>query len=439
MLVSRLQQDWMRKLIQKASINMLYILKTARSYAFPALLLLSIVFGGLTGGYLGEKAHCLKPLGDILLHLIFTAIVPLVFFSVSAAIARSHSIKKLRKITGCMILVFMIMGIIAALYSLIIVKTFPPAHGIHLSLADTQKTTKPLLSSEWAEVFTVPEFSQLLSHQHILALIIFSFLVGYATALSKDKGNALNAFLQSGEAVFMKIFSLIMYYAPIGFFAYFAVTVSELGPQLIENYFRIAVTYYVSCTAYFILAYTLFAYWSGQSKTVILFWKNIIVPMMTALGTCSSAASIPANLAAAKKMNVSPQVAETIIPVGTIIHKDGSTMGGIFKIAFLFGIFQLDFSGASVILPALGIALLVGTVMGAIPSGGMLGELLILNLYGFPPSALIPIAAISIIIDPLATMLNVTGNSISSLIISRLVEGIPNHSTCEYQTETVEN
>ncbi len=75
------------------------------------------------------------------------------------------------------------------------------------------------------------------------------------------------------------------------------------------------------------------------------------------------------------------------------------------------------------LLTVLGVSLLVGTVMGAIPSGGMLGELLILTIYGFPPSVLIVIAAISIIIDPLATMLNVTGNSVSSMMIARLVEG----------------
>jgi Na+/H+-dicarboxylate symporter len=76
-----------------------------------------------------------------------------------------------------------------------------------------------------------------------------------------------------------------------------------------------------------------------------------------------------------------------------------------------------------VLLSALGVSLLVGTVMGAIPSGGMLGELLILSVYGFPPSVLIAIAAISIIIDPLATMINVTCNSVGSMMVARLVEG----------------
>jgi Na+/H+-dicarboxylate symporter len=221
----------------------------------------------------------------------------------------------------------------------------------------------------------------------------------------------------------MKVFGLIMYYAPIGFFAYFAVLVSELGTQLLDSYIRITVLYYASGLLYFLVFFTWYAYLAANSSGIKLFWSNIFMPMITAIATCSSAASIPANLAATKQMSVAPEIYETAIPLGTIIHKDGSVIGGIFKIAFLFGVFHLDFSSLPVILTALGVSLLVGTVMGAIPSGGMLGELLILNVYGFPPSVLIAIAAISIIIDPLATMLNVTGNSVSSMMIARLIEG----------------
>ena len=154
-----------------------------------------------------------------------------------------------------------------------------------------------------------------------------------------------------------------------------------------------------------------------------MFWKNVLLPATTSIATCSSAASIPANIIATKAMHVSPEIVESVIPLGSIIHKDGSVIGGVFKIAFLFGLFHLKFSGVSVLFTALGVSMLVGTVMGAIPSGGMLGELLILTAYGLPPSALIIISTISIIIDPIATLLNVTGNSVSSMMIARLVEG----------------
>ena len=397
-------------------------LNRVKSYIFPIILISSILSGGIAGCFFGEQVQRLKPLGDIFLNLIFTAIVPLIFFSVSSAVSRVGSFKKLGTLFLYMTMVFIFTGTVASLSAMVIVKIFPLAQDIYIPLVMHETHSTITLSNQFTNIFTVPEFSKLLSHEHMLALIVFSLLVGIAISTLKEK-HVLHRFLQSGEELIMRIFTLIMYYAPIGFFAYFAVLISDLGPKLMQSYVRVAVIYYVFGLCYFFIAYTVYAYLSGKIVGVKLFWKNVFLPMITAVATCSSAASIPANIAATKKMRVLPEVYETTIPLGSIIHKDGSVIGGVFKIAFLFCIFHLNFSGVTVLLTALTVSLMVGTVMGAIPSGGMLGELLILSLYGFPPSALFIIAAISIIIDPLATMLNVTGNSVSSMMIARMIGG----------------
>jgi Na+/H+-dicarboxylate symporter len=149
----------------------------------------------------------------------------------------------------------------------------------------------------------------------------------------------------------------------------------------------------------------------------------MVSPTVTSLATCSSAASIPANLEATKKMGISSDVRETVVLLGSTLHKDGSVLGGVLKIAFLFGIFNMEFEGPKTLAIALVVSLLVGTVMGAIPGGGMIGEMLIVSLYGFPPEALPIIAAISTIIDPPATMLNVTADNACAVMTARLVEG----------------
>lgn len=393
------------------------------NYTVPIILIASIVLGGLVGHFFDKSIFYLKPIGAIFLNLLFIAIVPLIFFSIAAVIARTSSLAKLGSIIFYMSLVFVLTGLVAAIYALVIVKLFPPAQDVLINMSMPATMPEADILSHISGIFTVSEFYKLFSHKHMLALIVFSIVTGLAASQSKEKGLAFVAFLEAGEEVFMRVFNLIMWIAPIGFFAYFAVLVSELGPQLMENYVRISIVYYLCAIVYFIVAYSLFAYLAGSTKGLKLFWKNIFLPTVTSIATCSSAASIPANLLATKNMQVPPAIYETAVPLGAIIHKDGSVIGGIFKIAFLFGIFQLPFSGFSVILTAIGVALLVGTVMGAIPSGGMLGELLILSVYGFPPSVLMAIAAISIIIDPIATMLNVTGNSVSSMMIARLVEG----------------
>lgn len=387
------------------------------------LLIFSILLGSLVGCLWGGAVQYLKPLGDIFLNLLFTIIVPLIFFNVSSAIARAGTYAKVGKIFFSMLVVFLLTSMIAAILALFVVLIFPPAQDVVIPLSLANKPNVDGVWSQMTSLFTVSSFSDLFSHQHMLALIVFSMLVGFSVSSVEIKHrDRFLSFLVSGDAVFMRMFSLLMYVAPIGFFAYFAVIVHELGLTLLQSYAKVILTYSVFALSYFFVVYSVFAYLSYKTEGFVRFWKNIWLPATTAIATCSGAASIPANLVATSLMRIPSEVAEISIPIGTMIHKDGSVIGGVFKIAFLFGLLHLNFTGVSVLLTALGVSILVGSVMGAIPSGGMLGELLILSVYGLPSSALMVISAISIMIDPIATLLNVTGNSVNSMMIARFVQ-----------------
>lgn len=400
-----------------------------RSYFSTILLILSIISGGLVGYYCGGAVPYLKPMGDIFIHLIFTIITPFIFFSIVTAIARTKRLGKTGQVFGGMALIFIITSLIVACLSMILLYYFPLTQPMDLVL---KKATIPLaqpVSHYLASLVTVDDFSILFSHQHILALIIFSILTGLATsALNQEQMAICMVFLESGEVLFARIFSMIMLIAPIGFFAYFAVLINELGPSILHQYAQTTSLYYAFGCVYFVVMYSLYAYIADSKFGLRTFWKHITVPAMTSIATCSSAASIPATLSATKAMRVPAYIADTVIPIGSMLHKEGSIIGGVFKVAFLFSFFQLPFTGIEVWCIAIGVSMLVGMIMGAIPSGGLLGELFILTVYGFPPSALLMIAAISVLIDPLATLLNVTGNSISSLLVWRVVEKkIPQH------------
>lgn len=398
-------------------------MRPSSNYTLPLLLMCSVFLGGLSSLYFGASILVLKPVGDIFLRLIFSAMVPLIFFSISSAIARMESAQQLGRTVGYMTLIFLFTGTVASFFGLTFAQFFRPETGTTSALPERLHANTPMnLSDQLVNAFTVSDFSQLLSHQHILALIVFSVFVGLATASLKDKVAAFKGLLESGEQVFLQVFNFIMKGAPIGFFAYFAVMVHEIGPHFMQSYAQLSILYYACSLFYFIVAYSAYAFLAGGVSGLRLFWRFVWLPAVTAIATCSSAASIPANLVATKRMGVSHDICDTVIPLGSMIHKDGSVIGGVFKIAFLFGLFHMDFSGFSVLATAFGISLLVGTVMGAIPSGGMLGELLILSVYGFPPSVLIAVAAISIIIDPIATLLNVTGNTVSAMMIDRCVK-----------------
>ena len=195
------------------------------------------------------------------------------------------------------------------------------------------------------------------------------------------------------------------------------------GQELIGSYFRVVALYYPTALLYFAVAFSCYAFFAGGREGVKRFWTNIAPAAFTAWGTGSSVATIPTNLEAAKRIGVPEDIRELVIPVGATIHMEGTCLSAIVKIAVLFGLFHMDFSGPSVILMAVGVALLSGTVMSGIPGGGFLGELMIVAIYGFPPEALPIISMIGTLVDPPATMVNSVGDNVASMMIARLVDG----------------
>jgi len=121
-------------------------------------------------------------------------------------------------------------------------------------------------------------------------------------------------------------------------------------------------------------------------------------------------------------MGVSRAVSNLVVPVGAVIHKDGSVIGAVAKALFAISLFRLELT-PSVLALTVAVAILAGIVIGAIPTGGMIGEMVILSVFGFGQEALPLLAVISVIIDPLATLLNATGDNAAALLVNRVVEG----------------
>ena len=401
-----------------------------RDYLFSIILLCAVLIGGIVGAVLGPKASVLKPLGDIFLNLLFIIIVPMVFFSIASAIASMGETKRLGKVMVSIILVFFVTALLAATLGLVVTLVMNPTEGINYSSLQSvvqsessDKVKQVGLLEQLVKTFTVPDFSALLSKSHILPLIVFAALVGLSTALVGEAARPVATFLSAGTQVMTKAVQLIMYYAPIGLGAYFANVVGELGTQILQGYLQTFITYLVLTVIYYFGFFTLYAYLAAGKQGVVAFWRNALPPTVTAIATCSSAASIPINLISTKAIGVPKDMAEAIVPSGANIHKDGSVFGGVLKIVFLFGLFGMDLTSLQTCLGIIGVSFLVGAVMGAIPGGGMIGEMLIISVYGFSPEVLPIIAVISTIIDAPATLLNSTGNIACAMLITRLVEG----------------
>jgi Na+/H+-dicarboxylate symporter len=397
-------------------------MKLLKTYGFSLLLMSSIAAGLVLGQLAPATAQAIRPLGDLYLNLIFMIIVPLVFFTVSSSIATAMSAGKLSRVSWSMLVVFVGTSLVAALGALGFMLVVEPTPGAGIVLEAATPAAPPPLLEQVVKTFTSSDFPELISRKAMLPLIVLSIAVGLATLQSKERGEPFARVLQSGAVVFTRLVDYVMYVAPVGLLAWFAATVADTGAELATAYLKVFVVFHVFAAAYFVFGFSAYAFLAGRRAGVRRFWKHMLKPSVTAVGTCSSMATMPINLEAAPHMGVPAHVADIVIPIGAAVHKDGSVIGGMLKILFAMSLFG-GALGAERLILAVGLAMLVGVVMGAIPSGGMIGELLILSVFGFPPEVLPLLASISVIIDPAATLLNATGDNVAAMMVTRMTEG----------------
>ncbi len=407
--------------------------KIWNNYKQTIILLLAIIIGAIAGLIFKEKVAIVKPLGDIFINLMFVIIIPLVFLTISTSISKMKQPKRLGKIMGTTIFVIIITSIIAVLvgiastYFIKLVET-DNKELIQMELSDintveVEEDQKTILDRT-VEAITVSDFSGLFSRQNLIAVMVFSILIGIAMNMSGEKAKSLERVLNSANDVIMNVLKIITYYAPIGIGCYFAVLVGTLGESIAIGYAKTFVIYSVVALAFYFIVYTIYAFLAGGTKGIKVFWKNVIDPTVTSVATCSSAACIPGNIEAAKKMGVTEDIAETVIPLGTSFHKDGSIIGTVFKIMFLVCLFGTDISSVGGITQILFVGLIASLLVSAVPiGGGTISEMMILSMMGYPVSALPILTIIATIIDSPATMLNVTGNTASSMLVGRIVDG----------------
>lgn len=404
--------------------------KIFKNYKSTFILILAIILGGLVGLILKEDAKLLSPFGDIFINLLLVIIVPLIFLTITTSIAKMSSPKRLGKIMLTTIGAFAVTSLIAVIVG------FTSTYGIKLvEPDDTEKITSILSNEEitseevnilerTANTLTVKSFNELLTTDHLIALLVFSILFGLALNKSGDKGHTISKVLESLNEVVMKLVEIIMHYAPIGLGCYFAVLVGTLGSEIAIGYFKTFTIYTIVAILYYFVIYTVYAYIAGKKEGVKRFWKNVIPATATALATCSSAASIPINCTSAKKIGVSDDVAETVIPLGTSFHKDGSIIGSVFKIMFLVCLFGTDISGFGGINKVLMVALVATLLVTAVPiGGGTISEMMIITMMGYSTSVLPILTIIATIIDAPATVLNVVGDLSTSMVVARVVDG----------------
>ena len=394
------------------------------------ILLGAIILGGIVGLIWGDGAKVLSPFGDLFLNMLLIVVVPLIFLTITSSIYKMKEPKRIGKILITTIIVFLITSLVAVIIGVVSTYSFKlvdtkNGEAIKESLAlddEVTEDTELNLLDKTVSAISVNDFQKLLSRDNMIALIVVSILVGIAMSMSKEKAEPFFKVIESATEVLVNFIKIIMYYAPIGLGCYFAAMVGTFGGSIAVGYIRTFVIYLLTSVFFYFVIYTLFAYISAGKLGVKRYWKNIVPSTLTALATCSSAASMPVNIECSKKIGISDDVAETTVSLGVSFHKDGSVIGSVFKIMFL--VYLFNGTGDISILKVTGIALVATLLVTAVPiGGGTISEMLILTMLGYPVAALPILTIIATIIDSPATVLNVVGDSASAMLTNRLVDG----------------
>ena len=377
-----------------------------KNYGFLILMLTGIVAGCVVGAIwpavkdasgevIVKGATVLEPLGTVFLNLMFCIAVPTVFCSISSSIANMQSAKRAGKIMGVTIATFLTTAAIAAVIMYVTVLLIPPVTGEYAMIEGEVGGTLGV-ADMIVNFFTKPDFTELFSRKAILPLIVAAVLFGFGVQMAGGAQTKTAQLLDDITNCIMKTFKIITYYAPIGFFGFFA----------------------------YLIASPIYARFGGGKGAAKVMFSKLFRPAAMSFGTCSSVATIPTNMEVARETGISKDVSNIVVPLGATMHMDGSAMSAIIKVAFLFGMFGQDFTTGRAIL-AIIVAVFSSVAMSGIPGGGGTGELVLCSIF-FPDHLAVafPIAlALGNLVDPPATMVNSAGDYVVSFIVSRYVDG----------------
>jgi Na+/H+-dicarboxylate symporter len=396
----------------------------AKNYLFLGIMLAAMILGCIVGWFWPDAA-VLKPLGTVFINMMFCIVVPLVFASISSAVANMKSRKRAGKIMGVTVATFVVTGAIAAVIMYILMRLFPPVLTPWTDIPTEEMGEYATMSELLVNFFTSSDFVGLLSRRAMLPLIVFSLLFGFAVNLNGGQSTPVGRFLEDLTNVMLKFVKIVTYYAPIAFFAIFADLVATYGSEVVTNYGRAMLVYYPLCFIYIFTAWPLFAWFGGGRRGVKTMFQHIAKPAIVSLGTCSSVATIPTNMEEAADTGISKDVSDMVLPLGATMHMDGSCFSCVLKIAFVLGVFGVPFEGIGMLIKVVLVAVLSSVGMSGVPGGGYIGEYIICSIF-FPNQmemAFPILVAIGNLVDPPATMINAAGDYVVSYIVSRFVDG----------------
>ncbi len=393
-----------------------------------------LIFSSINGGNI-IITNWVKPFGTIFINSLKLIAIPLILASLIKGISDLKDISKLSSMGGLTITTYLTTTVIAVSIGLLVVNAFKPGNTISdetrtelvqaysndadqkREIAQEKKESGPLQPL----VDLVPSnfLGAASDNKNMLQVIFFSILFGIAMILIPEtKSKPVKSFFDSLNDVILKIIDLIMLCAPYGVFALLASLIVEApNIDLLKSLLLYSVTLLAGLFIVIIVYLMIVKFFLRRSLKEFI--DGILPAQLVAFSTSSSAATLPVTMDRVHNhLGVKKEVSSFVLPIGATINMDGTAVYQAVAAVFIAQAFGLELS----LVDQLGIistATLASIGAAAVPSAGIIVLVIVLAQAGIPEAGLALIFAVDRPLDMFRTVVNVTGDAMVSLIVSK--------------------
>lgn len=397
---------------------------------------LGAIFGVMVGLYfhrLGAESveaqsslYAAGLIGTLFVDLLKMILIPLVFCSISVGIANLRQQQQMHRVWVITLLFFISSMGIAIVLALIAGNYFKPGSGLHLVMFEhamqnfeAKQLPLPEFISQFLHGLFVNPFTAL-AQSNVLAVVMFALILGVTLVVGGDRFNNIRMLLQEVLDITMMIVGWVMRLAPLGIMVLLIKLIAVQDAAMLSTLLKFVVVVAGTLLLHGVVLLPLILYLL-TGKSPLFFWRGAREALMTAFATSSSSATLPISLrCATHNLQVKPEIAGFVIPLGATINMDGTALyeaAAALFIANLVGI-ELGFVQQLIVFFTAMIA-----AMGApgIPSAGMVTMVLVLQSVGLPAEAIAILLPIDRLLDTLRTTVNVEGDLVGSLVVQKFV------------------
>jgi proton glutamate symport protein len=367
----------------------------------------------------------LQPIGDIFLRLIKMIVIPIVISSLVVGVAGVGDIKKLGKLGGKTIIYFEIITTIAIIVGLLAANIFQPGAGVNmktLEKTDIQSyvdTTNEVQSHSMMDTFVniVPKnIFEALTNGNMLAIIFFSVIFGLGIAAIGEKGKPVLQFFQGTAEAMFYVTNQIMKFAPFGVFALIGVTVSKFGVESLIPLSKLVILVYATMIFFVLVVLGMVAKLVGVNLMHLI--KILKDELVLAYSTASSETVLPKIMEKMEKFGCPKAITSFVIPTGYSFNLDGSTLYQALAAIFIAQLYGIDLSISEQISLVL-VLMVTSKGIAGVPGVSFVVLLATLGTVGIPVEGLAFIAGIDRILDMARTAVNVVGNALAAIVMSK--------------------